>query len=429
MFHQSLRVSTVALLALTFFSSCNRSTPPRIDTLPLASAADFNASALGKLATFVKALPVADRGTAVEAFLQDHPVWPVIERDTLASFLWFGKAQVVAINGDLQSGWSKPDTMDFVDCESDTLFIRVYVLPPNARLDYLFIVDGKEVTDPRNPRITPSGYGPHSELAMPKFMSNPIRQPRPDVPRGTLDTMTFTSASDSLKSRILTVYKPAGYERLSSLPSLYFYDGIEAIEFMAYPTVLDNLIHDKKIEPVVVVFIPAAEGDGPLLFEKHRDLSDAFCGELVPLIDRNYKTMARPERRALAGISAGGQFCIMTVLKRPDVFLCAAGQSPTLKAEHFDALDDALKSADVRPAFRIYFDVGRYDLVSGGMEDLTFLQANRKFHEQMEKHGLAHMYHKFNGGHQWADWRERTEEILVYFFGSKWERLTTTRDE
>lgn len=425
---ESVRIRTWAIAALTLVlvSGCRNTPPSRLDPLPQPSTADFRASALGKFVALLKTLPDAQRRPAVERFLLDHPIWPLIERDTLASFLWFGKARVVAINGDLQYGWSRPDTMASIPCDNDTLFIRMYSLPPDARLDYLFTVDGREMPDPRNPRITPSGFGPHSEVAMSKFKSNPLRQLRPNVPQGALDSLMFASKNDSLKPRQVRVYKPADYEHLSLLPSLYVHDGSEAMEYLDYPTVLDNLIADRKIEPVLVVFIPWVEGDMPYLFEKHREFSDAICGELVALIDGKYRTIARPERRAVAGISAWGQFAIMTALNRPDVFLCAAGQSSTLKEAPFDALREALNNRSHRPAYRIYFDVGRYDLTSGGMEGLTFLQANRQFHEEMEKYGLVHAYHEFNGGHQWADWRERTEEILVYFFGVKREPEHTT---
>jgi enterochelin esterase-like enzyme len=416
-----LRVLTVAAIAVASLSGCKKSPPQRVEPLPFPGAADYRTSALGNFTALLKTLPVAERALAVERFLHEHPIWPLIENDTLASFVWFGKAKVVAINGDLQYGWSRPDTIESIPCGNDTLFARVYTLPPDARLDYLLLVDGRETTDPRNPRITPSGFGPHSEVAMPKFVSNPVRQPRQNVPHGTLDSLAFTSSIDSLLSRPLLVYKPAGYEHLSALPSLYVYEGFEALENMAYPTVLDNLIYDRKIEPVLVVFVPSIGADAPFLFERHQEFSNVICGELVRLIDQKYKTAATPERRAMAAISAGGQFALLNVFNRPDMFLCVAAQSPTIKEEHFRVFHEAWVDSNVRPAFRIYFDVGRYDLIGGGMEGLTFLQANRKFHEELEKYGLVHVYHEVNGGHQWADWRERTEEILVYFFGGRRE--------
>jgi enterochelin esterase family protein len=232
-----------------------------------------------------------------------------------------------------------------------------------------------------------------------------------------LDSLEFTSSIDSLMSRRLVVYKPAGYELLSSLPTLYVYEGFEALENMTYATILDNLIRAGKIEPVLTVFIPSISGDEPYLFERYRKFSEMICDELVPLIDQKYKTAHRPDRRALSAISAGGQFALLNTFIRPDVFLAAAAQSPTITKEHFQAIHEAWVNSKARPAFRIYVDVGRYDLTSGTIDGLTFLQANRKFHEELEKYGLVHAYHEFNGGHQWADWRERVEEILVYFFG------------
>jgi enterochelin esterase-like enzyme len=34
----------------------------------------------------------------------------------------------------------------------------------------------------------------------------------------------------------------------------------------------------------------------------------------------------------------------------------------------------------------------------------------------MKKAGINHSFKIFNDGHEWANWRERIDEILIYFF-------------
>jgi len=87
----------------------------------------------------------------------------VYEQDSIVSLYWYGKAKHININCDLQYGWPVPDTMDAMPCREATFFHRTYTIPFNTRLDYQLIIDTTASTDPRNPDITPSGFGPHSE--------------------------------------------------------------------------------------------------------------------------------------------------------------------------------------------------------------------------------------------------------------------------
>ena len=93
------------------------------------------------------------------------------------------------------------------------------------------------------------------------------------------------------------------------MPVLYVLDGLEAIENISYKNVLDNLIASKKIEPVVVIFIPPAERHTEYYGIKQLAFMNALCDEYVPLIDRTFKTAAKANKRGIAGISSGGYFC------------------------------------------------------------------------------------------------------------------------
>jgi hypothetical protein len=264
----------------------------------------------------LKLLPVEKRPAAVQEFLDASRTTPIIENNSDVHFIWFGKATTVVLNGDLQWGWSYPDTMQSIPCGDFSLFYRSYVVPPDTRVDYQFIVDGKYGTDPRNPRITPSGYGPHSELAMPGFISNPILKYRQDVQHGTLDSLVWKSKDDSLRPRIIRIYKPNAYGTMSDLPSLYVHDGNDALEFEHFTTILDNLIADHTIRPLVAIFIPPVEREKEYVGWKDREFMKMLCDELVPMIDRTYHTSRSPEDRAVMGISNGGHISLATVLKR-----------------------------------------------------------------------------------------------------------------
>ncbi|MCX6281240.1 MAG: alpha/beta hydrolase-fold protein [Bacteroidetes bacterium] len=411
--------SGILLLMLVFsITGCkNRTQTIACKTIPGTRAQ--HGSRFEAFVSRLKSLPESGRDTSVLNLIKTLPTTPVYEKDSIVSLYWYGKAKHVCINGDLQFGWSVPDTMDAVPCGETTFFHRTYTLPFNTRLDYQLIIDTTATTDPRNLHITPSGFGPHSEIAMPGFYPDPFRQFRPDIHHGTIGSLLFTSHDTAIKSRQVKIYIPAGYSDLSHLPVLYVLDGIEAMDFMSYPVVLDNLIADRKIKPVIAVFIPPADRYSEFMGNDHKAFMNAICNELVPVIEREYKTAREPKNRAITGISAGAYFALLTVFSRPDVFQCGACQSTTLTDEFYDVFHSYSGKGKNRPLLHIYLDVGRFDLTSGTVNNLTFLQANENLDRDMNQSEINHAFHVFNDGHSWANWRERTDDILVYLFGSE----------
>ncbi len=416
-FTRILRLLTgMVLLLFSFFvTSCNND-DPALAKKPIAGKRNPINSSFGNFVSRLQSLPESERGAVVIQFIQDFPQTPVIEKESIVSLYWFGKAKQVMINGDLQSGWSVPDTMEIVHCGDDAFFHITYIVPRDARLDYQVIVDTSVTLDPRNPAITPSGYGPHSEIAMPGFNPDTVTRYRSDIPHGTVGSIWFTSRDTSIRDRKVKIYIPAGYQNLSNLPVLFVLDGFEAIDYMSYPTVLDNLIASQEIKPVLVVFIPPADRYSEFLGPLQDAFINAICDELVPAIDRKFKTACDPRKRGITGISAGGHLALLTVFSRPDKIQCGAGQSATLSNQLYDAFHSFLNQGKNQPTLRIYFDVGRYDLPGGTVKNLTFYQANEDFHLELEKAGIKHLFQVVNDGHEWANWRERTDDILCCFF-------------
>ena len=362
-------------------------------------------------------IPVVKRDNAVQKFLTRNPVSPVIEESSLACFFWYGKADTVMIQGDIQMAWTGQDSMKVINCGDSTFFFKIYSLPKDARIDYLYLVDGVETIDPRNPVITPSGFGNHSQCAMPAFVPDTIRDYNSNIQHGTVDSLKFGSASSANGSRTIKIYKPFGFDSLKNLPSFYINDGLKAIEYCSYINILDNLIVSAKISPVVVVFIEYKEGDQDFFLNKTEEYSAFICNDLVPFIDSKFKTINSPEKRGIGGISAGGHISLLTALKRPDKFLLASGQSSTLTPEFFEFLESLKSEPKSSNKRKLYFDVGRYDLLNGSYNNMSFLNSNELLEQKFSELNIEHKFNIFDDGHQWANWRERTDDILIYFFG------------
>jgi enterochelin esterase-like enzyme len=382
----------------------------------------FSLSSAETFSQFVQrleTLPPVQRNAAVQKFFLLNHTTPIIEQDSILHFVFYGKAGAVGVNGNLQH-WNVPDELIKIDCGDSSFFYRTFIVPPNARLDYKLIVEGIDQLDPRNPMTTPSGFGPHSEIRMPKFISSPYLVHHDSIPHGRVmiaglnDHILPPLRRYSITGRKIKIYLPPGYDSLSHFPSLYVHDGLEAIDYALIPRIIDNLIAEKRIPPIVAVFIPPVDRNDEYAGNRTNQFVKLVCDNLVPAIDKQYKTERSPLKRAMIGISAGGHIALYTVIDRPDVFQNVGGQSSTITPQLRALTKKRADENTFSLSMKIYLDCGRYDIK--WVND-DFLYLNRKYSDLLSSLRIPHYYREVNDGHEWAAWREHIPEMLIYFFG------------
>ncbi len=382
----------------------------------------FSLSSAETFYQFVQRLEIlspSQRNAAVQKFFLSNHTTPIIEQDSILHFVFYGKVGSVGVNGNLQH-WNSPDSLKKIECGDSSFFYRTFTVPPNARLDYKLVVDSIDQLDQRNPFITPSGFGPHSEVRMPKFISSPYLVHHDSVPHGRIVT---TGMNDhilpplrrySIAGRPIKIYLPPGYDSLSHFPSLYVHDGVEAIDYALIPTIIDNLIAEKRIPPIIAVFIPPVNRGEEYAGDRTNRFVKLVCDNLVPTIDKQYKTERSPLKRAMIGISDGGHIALYTVIDRPDVFQNVGGQSSTITPQLRALTKKRANENTFSLSMKIYIDCGRYD-IKWANDD--FLYSNRKYSDLLSSLRIPHYYREVNDGHEWAGWREHIPEMLIYFFG------------
>jgi len=117
----------------------------------------------------------------------------------------------------------------------------------------------------------------------------------------------------------------------------------------------------------------------------------SLCEEIVPFIEKNFRAVAKPASRAIAGLSMGGGHTISASILYPEMFdyicpLSAAGQaSPEQIA--------TLKKAGVK----LYF-------LACGNTDFLF-EGSKTLDKTLTEQGLDHEFFVSEGGHVWANWR------------------------
>ena len=288
--------------------------------------------------------------------------YPIIENDTTVVLLYQGDDEAISITGDMNE-WVKSIPLNKI-LGTNLFFLRL-TIEREARMEYWFLPQSGAMfaTDKLNPYQVWNGFGPVSELAMPGYRRHPyfdefkfgkkwdpVTLDMFEMPTGVLDY-----------SRQIHIYLPPGYEEDSGdYPSIYVQDGLDYVEFAIVPRILDQLIADKLIEPLVAVFVTPPNRHLPEMPNRMTEygLNDAYikfmCDELVPEIERRYRVITDASTRMIVGDSFGGLVSVYAGFKRPDVFGLAYGQSGYYSFRN-DTLIKQIAAAEKQPV-HFYID-------------------------------------------------------------------------
>ncbi len=343
---------------------------------------------------------------------------PLIAEDSVALF-YRGSVSSVAWMGDFNAwGYDADFHNKGRRIKNTDIWILTCSFPSNARLDYKILINGTTwILDPNNPRQQWSGVGggsPNSELRMPRWKEDPILLPRASVMHGTLRKDLILDSKVLGYQIAYTVYVPPGIDKRDKLPVLYVTDGNEYLmpELGNMSTILDNLIADKKIKPVLVVFVDHRE---PINRSNNRRMKELnmnekylsfFIKELIPAVENIFPALKKPSERGILGTSMGGLTAAYFAFKRPEVFGLAGIQSPAfgIRPEIY-TLCDSLSG----PKVKVFLTTG---LISDAGE------GSLRMKEILRKNACTYQYRETQEGHSWGNWRNLIDDILIDFYGN-----------
>ena len=299
-------------------------------------------------------------------------------------------------------------------------------VPPEIWI-YNFRVHGVDVTDPSNPAVKPVPPG----FAMSSFVEVPGDSPsfydsRP-VPHGEVRMVDYESRTFGL-TRTVWIYTPPNYDKsIAKYPVLYLLHGNgEAFNGWVMNgrahIILDNLIADKKAQPMIVVMPQGhalqAPNVGPLvrtagettMFSSRfpKDLLE----EVVPLVERNYRVLANADNRAIAGLSMGGGQALSIGLTHPELFHYVLGFSAAIGGQFLN-IDETVQSVLANPAAAnakfhlLWISVGRQDFLFGPDKQLA---------KVLTDGGVRNTYRETEGAHVWSVWRNNLNEAAPLLF-------------
>lgn len=402
-----------------------------------------------RLALLQKELKAGNTG-AVESFWQEMAkqgtplIEPVKGRagHYLVTFLWRHTEETknVAVIG----GVAGPDVMGQMTRMPDTdIWFKTYRLRGDARFVYalsindslvpLTKVDSKDLeaikqrlstlrSDPLNKSRRILDSLPHASLAeLPGARTQHWANRKEDAPAGVVEWKKIKSTVLN-NERMAAVYTPPGY-RADATPYglLVVFDGIAYTAMVPTSVILDNLIAQNRIAPMVaVVLANVTTTSRSEELPCNPRFADFLASEVVPWMRQNYNVTTDPSRIIAAGSSFGGLAATYAGFRHPEVFGAVLSQSGSFwwKPEGHNKhewLTDQFKATPKLP-LRIYLDVGLME--RGSAPDTPdMVTVNRRMRDVLRAKGYQLFYQEFNGGHEYANWRGTFSDGLLFLAG------------
>jgi enterochelin esterase-like enzyme len=261
---------------------------------------------------------------------------------------------------------------------------------------------------------------------------------RDNVPHGELTAVEYDSKSLGTRRR-MRVYTPPGYSSSNKYPVLYLLHGIggtdkEWTESCHANNIIDNLLADAKIRPMVMVFPdgnssrtaadlaaggrgagapggqpqqgrgaanPEAPGAGAGRGRGRMNMDawltpfeNDLLQDIIPYIDSHYSVYTDRDHRALAGLSMGGGQTLNIGLVHPETFAWVGGFS--------SAPDTRQPPSALVPDPSVPKRLKLIWLACGNRDGL--IRISQGVHQYLKENGVAHVWHVDGNAHDTTEW-------------------------
>jgi outer membrane protein assembly factor BamB len=402
------------------------------ETAPHAVASAPGAAPAGGFAAFLAALAASDaKAAAIDAYLAALPPGPVVEGERV-HFLYRGPGEDLAIVGDM-IGARAQEPMARV--EGTDLFHWSTTLAPDALVSYRFVRDyDQPLADPRNPWKVKERGAETSWFGMPawkrptfldgaatragRLVRHDLGNPPPPAPEPSASAAAGAAPASGpppLPARpVVDVWLPPGYADAPAarFPVVYLHQGDAAVE-QEYPQLLDRLVGAGTVPPMVVVFVhPFADFQE----EEAKGYRAAVATEVVPFVDRTYRTRAERGGRASVAMSFASVEAFLLAFEHPGLFGVVAAQSPAMLTVDQNRILAAVPDPAAHP-MQIDVEWGTYDL-RAPHEGWNTTREAPQLAESLRRRGHAVRTHEVAAGHGWGSFRSRADRLFASLFAA-----------
>ena len=315
---------------------------------------------------------------------------------------------------------------------------------------YWFLIDGVQANDPSSDTFF--GYGrPTSGVEIPT--------PGEDfyfaktVPHGQVRMVWYLSKTTAQWRRAM-VYTPPDYDASTRTryPVLYLQHGAGEDEtgwtkqgFANF--ILDNLIAEKKAKPMILVMdrgyaykpgekpqarpaappaaapggrgaAVSAPGRGPGMASgilSPSTFESVIIDDLIPLIDRTFRTLADRDHRGMAGLSMGSMQTSQITLRNLDKFSWIGFFSGATIGGDLDTGYNGIfkNAADFNKRVHLLW-------IGAGTAEAQLMQRLEESHQLLDKRGIKHtIYTSDATAHEWHTWRRHLNDFAPRLFQKK----------
>jgi enterochelin esterase-like enzyme len=281
---------------------------------------------------------------------------------------------------------------------------------------YAIMIDSVAVMD----RNTESFFGSNWEnsgIEIPEGPEGDYYRFNKDIPHGQIRSIYYWSEINGIE-RHVNVYIPAEYEQNpgKKYPVLYLVHGWGEDEngwsvqgHMA--NIMDGLIESGKAVPMIVVMPSGDIKTNSDVREASGDITRIYAENLIPYIDKTFRTYSDKEHRAMAGLSRGGFQTCMTVSNNMDKFAWM-GTFSGLFVRGNDKIETAFNgmfkdAAAFNSQMKLLF-------ISTGTEERN----PKELVETLKKNGIKNIvFHESQGtAHEWLTWRRALNDFVPRLF-------------
>jgi enterochelin esterase-like enzyme len=291
---------------------------------------------------------------------------------------------------------------------------------------YAILVDSVAVMD----RGSEAYFGSNWESAgieIPEGPEGDYYRFNKNIPHGEIRSLYHWSDVNGLE-RHVNVYVPAEYEKnpTKKYPVLYLVHGWGEDEngwsvqgHMA--NIMDGLIASRKAVPMIVVMPSGDIKTNSDVRTASGNITDVLMKDLIPYIDKTFRTYTDKKNRAMAGLSRGGGQTWQAVLNNLDKFGWMGGFSGSGRF----GPNPNNPNAPVNTIETAYNGVFKDAEAFNKQMNLVFIsigtaegQAAKQTYETLKNHGIKNLvYHESQGtAHEWLTWRRALNDFAPRLF-------------
>ena len=289
---------------------------------------------------------------------------------------------------------------------------------------YFMNIGGVNFIDP----ATETFFGCNREaggIEIPEDSEGDYYRPQHGIPTGEVRSFYYWAESTQ-EWRHAMVYTPAEYDKnpKKRYPVLYLQHGMGEDEtgwskqgHMQH--IMDNAIGSGKAVPMIVV-MESGDVKAPFQGGSNRQGESTYgvsfykvmINDLIPTIDKKFRTLSDRDHRAMAGLSWGGHQTFDLVLNNLDKF------------SYMGTFSGAIFGLDLKTAYNgIFTRADEFNkkihclFMMIGTEGMDKMFGTEKMVNDLKAMGInAHFYESQGTDHEWLTWRRGLNQFIPYLF-------------